>query len=201
VIAPLVDLLLRDRGWMVLLFVFLFKVPEVLAASFGLPFMQRIGIPIQDIGKIKNGLGIAITIGGVLAGGAIVTRIGLWKSLWLCGAAGAVSNLGFLVLARSGPVHGVMVAVVCIESFCAGMVAAPFVSYLTSKCNHGFSATQYALLSGVAFLSESVLGWPAGWFAGHYGWSWFFALSVMAGAPSLLLLLWLKRDADGPGGN
>ncbi len=188
VIQPLTDLLMRHRGWTILLFVFLFKIPEILVASLTQRFMQDIGIPIEDVGKIKNGLGIAVTIAGVLAGGAVVTRIGLWKSLWICGAVGAISNLGFWLLAWSGPSHGLMIGVVCTESFCAGMVAAVLVTFLTSQCNHEFSATQYALLSGVPLLSESLLGLPAAAFAQRFGWPPFFIVSVFTGLPSLLLL-------------
>jgi PAT family beta-lactamase induction signal transducer AmpG len=196
IVQPLADLLLRDRGWMVLLFVFLFKVPEMLAASLTQTFMQRIGIPIQDIGKIKDGLGIAVTIAGVLAGGAVVTRIGLWKSLWVCGLLGAISNLGFFFLARAGPVHYLMIAVVCIESFCAGMVAAAFVTYLTAQCSHEFSATQFALLSSIAGLSEPVLGPRAAAFAQHFGWPCFFIGSILAGVPSLALLLLMPKQTQ-----
>lgn len=104
VVLPMRDLLLRERGLLVLLFVILFKLPEVLAANMTLRFMLDIGISKFDIGAVRQGLGIAVTIIGAMAGGVLVAQLGLWRSLWVIGILGAVSNGGFLVLSQTGPV-------------------------------------------------------------------------------------------------
>ncbi len=196
VVLPMRDLLLRERGLLVLLFVILFKLPEVLAANMTLRFMLDIGISKFDIGAVRQGLGIAVTIIGAMAGGVLVAQLGLWRSLWVIGILGAVSNGGFLVLSQTGPVRGVMIAVICIENFCAGMVTAAFVAFLMSQCSPEFSATQFAVLSGVMRLTDAISGPPAGYFVKAAGWSWFFAVSIVVGAPALLLLPWLNRTGQ-----
>jgi PAT family beta-lactamase induction signal transducer AmpG len=51
---------------------------------------------------------------------------------------------------------------VSLENISGGMVGAVFVALLMSLCNPRFSATQYALLSGIYALSRSILAAPAG---------------------------------------
>jgi len=59
---------------------------------------------------------------------------------------------------------------------------------LMSLCNPRFSATQYALLSGVYALSRSLLSGPAGFLAEGVGWTPFFLLSAAAALPAFLLM-------------
>ena len=47
-------------------------------------------------------IGLWLTIGGALVGGALMLRLGLWRSLMLFGVLQMVSNLGFWWLAVSG---------------------------------------------------------------------------------------------------
>jgi PAT family beta-lactamase induction signal transducer AmpG len=196
IVLPVVDLLSRRRIWIILLFVFLFKIPEILASMFALKFMRDIGCSLEQIGAVKNVAGIAVTVLGTLAGGWIARRMGTGQSLWVMGGFGAVSNAGFVLLAMLGPRPGLMPAVVCTESFCAGLVTAAFVAFLMSLCNRDFSATHYAVLSGLAGLGESLLGRPAGALADHVGWAAFFIVSVAAGVPSLLLIPWLPESSE-----
>jgi PAT family beta-lactamase induction signal transducer AmpG len=69
------------------------------------------------------------------------------------------------------------------------MVGAAFVALLMSLCNPRYSATQYALLSGVYALSRSLLAAPAGLVAERVGWSGFFLFSVASALPAFLLML------------
>jgi PAT family beta-lactamase induction signal transducer AmpG len=194
IVLPVIDLLSRRRIWVILLFVFLFKIPEMLASMFTLKFMRDIGYSLEQIGAVKNVAGIAVTVLGTLSGGWIARWMGTRQSLWVMGAVGAISNAGFVLLAVAGPRPGLMPVVVCTESFCAGLVTAAFVAFLMSLCNRDFSATHYAVLSGIAGLSESLLGRGAGAVADHVGWAVFFAISVTAGMPSLLLIAWLPES-------
>jgi PAT family beta-lactamase induction signal transducer AmpG len=77
---------------------------------------------------------------------------------------------------------------VTVEHFAHGMLTAAFLALLMSLCNPRYSATQYALFSGVYALSRSLLAAPAGFLAQAVGWSSFFALTLAAAVPSLLLL-------------
>jgi PAT family beta-lactamase induction signal transducer AmpG len=201
VVDPLLDLLRRRGTWAVLLFVVLFKLPERLVAMQTTAFMRQLGIRLETIGWAQNGLGIGATIAGAVAGGVVVARLGLRRSLWTVGVLGAVSNVGFCVLALTGPRAVVYVPAIGVESFCNGMVTAAFVAFLMAQCDARYSATQYALLSGLMRLTDVAFGGAGGRFAVRHGWASFFAMSVAAVVPGLALLPWVpvERAIDGAG--
>jgi PAT family beta-lactamase induction signal transducer AmpG len=200
VVHPLAELLTRRDGAWVLLFVIVFKLPDVMAGAMTLPFMLDIGHTSIEIGTIRQGLGIAITIAGAFFGGGLVTRLGLTRSLWLIGVLQAISNLGFLLLAHVGRNYGLMIGVIVVENFCAGMVTAGFTAFLMSRCDSRYSATQFALLSSLMALTRVIGGAPTGYLVQLLGWQWFFVLTVLVSAPGFALLPLLRcsheMDAD-----
>ncbi|HTG83751.1 MAG TPA: MFS transporter [Gemmatimonadales bacterium] len=176
------------RGFLVLLFIVVYKLPDYLAASLATPFLLDIGFSQTEIGAVQGGLGIAVTIVGALAGGALIARLDINRSLWLVGLLQAASNLGYYVLALAGKDHAYLVGAIVVENFCTGLVASGFVAFLMSLCNARFSATQFALLSSLMGVSRDVLVSPSGAIAEATGWPLFFLLSLVAAVPGLLLL-------------
>jgi PAT family beta-lactamase induction signal transducer AmpG len=197
-VRPLQQFFTRRRGWVVLLFVFLFTLPEVLASNTTGVFLQQIGFSKTEIGTVKQGLGVACTIVGAIVGGGIVARFGVWRSLWVFGVLGAVSNIGFFALAEIGASRTLMLAAVLTESFCAGLVTAGFVAFLMGQCDPRFTATQFALLSSLKGLTGLVGGAPAGYVVEGVGWGKFYLISILAGAPSLALLPLMRQRPEAP---
>jgi PAT family beta-lactamase induction signal transducer AmpG len=192
VVRPMLDFLLRSRAVLVILFIILYKLPDVLADALKTPFLLGVGATKEQIGTLAQGAGLALSIVGALAGGAVVVRLGLWRSLWIFGILGAVSNLGYWFLASTGLTYAKLGAVISIEYFCAGLVNAGFVAFLMSQCSRSYSATQYALLSSLMALTRIFAAPPAGWAVQHFGWAHFFAISILAAAPGLVLLAWVR---------
>ena len=176
------------RMSLVLVFVVLFKLPDYLAASIATPFLLDAGFTQTDIGTIQGALGIAVTIAGALAGGALVARLGINRSLWIIGFLQAVSNLGYVGLAVVGRNYPFLVGAIVVENFCGGLVAAGFMAFLMSLCTTRFSATQFALLSSLMGVSRDVLVAPAGRIAQATGWPVFFLITLGAAIPGMLLL-------------
>ena len=179
------------RALLILLLVLLYRWPDGLLGLMAVPFLIQEGFAPELIGTVQAGWGIAATMAGTVLGGVLFARLGMNRSLWLFAVAGAVGNLSYWALARfGGGVAGLLVAV-SLENLAGGMVGAVFVALLMSLCNPRFSATQYALFSGVYALSRSVLAAPAGVVAERVGWPSFFLFTVAAALPAFLLMLWL----------
>lgn len=176
------------RGFSILVFIVLYKLGDALAANLSTPFLLQTGFSQTDIGAIQGGLGLIATIIGALAGGAILSKIGINRSLWIFGGLQAISNLAYFILAQAGQVYPLMVAAINIENFCAGLGTAAFVAFLMSLCNQRFSATQFALLSSLMAVSRDILVAPAGGIAKATGWPVFFLITIVAALPGLLLL-------------
>lgn len=175
-------------GFLVLLFIVLYKLGDALVNNMATPFLLETGFTQTDIGAIQGGMGLVATIVGVLAGGALLSKLGINRSLWIFGGLQAISNLSYLVLAQIGQNYPFMVLAINIENFCAGLGTAAFVAFLMSLCNQRFSATQYALLSSLMAVSRDILVAPAGVVASSTGWPLFFLLTLVAALPGLLLL-------------
>jgi PAT family beta-lactamase induction signal transducer AmpG len=172
---------------LVLLFIMLYRVTDALVGNMAITFLREIGFTQTTIGAITGTSGfLAITL-GVIGGGLIVTKWGVYRSLWIFGVFQALSNLAYflLVFLRN---QVVLTLAIATENFCAGLVTAAFMIYLMGLCNHRFTATQYALLSSLMAVSNTFLSAPAGELAKAVGWENFFLISLVAALPGLLLL-------------
>ncbi len=190
-----------SRSWLLLVLVLLYRWPDGLLSAMAIPFLKLQGFSEAQIGLVQGGWAIAATMVGTVLGGALFAWLGMNRSLWLFAAVGAVGNLSYWVLARFGGGFAGLVTAVSLENVSGGMVGAVFVALLMSLCNPRFSATQYALLSGVYALSRSILSAPAGVVAERVGWPSFFLFTVAASVPGFVLLgrlaPWGEQEARG----
>ncbi len=203
-----------------LLFIVLYKLGDAFAGSLMTAFLLKaMAYTSAEVGVVNKVLGLWMTIGGALVGGALMLKLGLWRSLMLFGVLQLLSNLGFWWLAVSGkgvlpgmtlpafdwgfvalatptPVDGGLLLVVAFENISGGMGTAAFVAFLMSLCNQRFTATQFALLSAFASVGRVWVGPLAGVLAESIGWPSFFLISTVLAAPALLMLRWLRREVD-----
>lgn len=174
---------------LILLFIVIYKLGDSLLKNVATPFLLAKGLHFTEPElAFPNALGIFAVIVGTLAGGAIMTKIGINRALWIFAILQAVGNLAYFALAVLGKNYPLMVAAINIENFCAGLESAAFVAFLMSLCNQSFSATQYALLSSLQAFSRDILTAPAGVWAEATGWPLFFLITALAALPGLMLL-------------
>ncbi|NEQ23491.1 MAG: MFS transporter, partial [Microcoleus sp. SIO2G3] len=184
VTLPFIEFFQRSglvRGILILLFIVLYKLGDALVNNMSKPFLlpnTGLGFSQTEIGVIQGGMGLLATIVGTLAGGVILSKIGINRSLWVFGILQAVSNFTYFLLAQVGKNYSLLVLTINIENFCAGLGTAAFVAFLMSLCNQRFSATQYALLSSLMAVSRDILVAEAGNWVKAVGWSSFFLISI-----------------------
>lgn len=191
VILPLGEFFQRQGvlyGVLILLFITLYKLGDALLSNMATPFLVTTGFTKTDIGAIQLGMGLIANIVGALAGGSILSKIGINRSLWVFGVLQAVSNLAYFFLSLVGKNYQAMVLAINIEQFCGGLGTTAFVAFLMSLCNQRFSATQYALLSSLMAVSRDILAAPGGEIVKSTSWSMFFLISIFAALPGLMLL-------------
>jgi PAT family beta-lactamase induction signal transducer AmpG len=178
----------------VLGFIVVYKLGDALVNNMTIPFLLQTGFTQTDVGAVQGGMGLFATILGTLAGGALLSRMGILRSLWVFGFFQAASNLVYLALAEAGRNYWLMVVTINFEYFSAGLGTAAFVAFLMSLCNHRFTATQYALLSSLMAVSRDVIAAPSGRLAEIAGWPMFFFISFLAALPGLAMLWTLNQD-------
>ncbi len=192
-VDPLVDFLGRPLWAALLAFVVLYKFGDALAGVMSSPFYVDMGFTRIEIANVSKIFGVLATIAGVIAGGAVVYRLGAFRALLVCGVLQMLSNVMFAIQATVGHSVPMLVATIGIENFTGGLGSAAFVAYLSGLCSLRYTATQYALLSALAAVGRTTLASAGGALAEATGWVAFFLLTTLAAVPGLILLLWLMR--------
>jgi PAT family beta-lactamase induction signal transducer AmpG len=201
-----------------LVLIVLYKLGDAFAGSLMTPFLLKaMAYAPAEVGVVNKVLGLWLTIAGALMGGALMFKLGLWRSLMAFGVLQLVSNLafwwlavggkgtlgamtlpafdwGFVALSAPTPVDGALLLAVAFENLSGGMGTAAFVAFLMSLTSQRFTATQYALLSAFASIGRVWVGPLAGVLAESIGWPTFFIVSTLAAAPALVLLWWLRES-------
>ncbi|MEE8494551.1 MAG: MFS transporter, partial [Nitrospirales bacterium] len=145
-----------------------------------------------EVGVVNKGMGFGASVAGALVGGAVMVRLGLFRSLLAFGILQAITNLSFMALAWVGKDYLLMVVAVVLENLAGGMGTAAFVAFLMSLCDSRYTATQYALLSALSAVGRVFVGPPSGFLVEAVGWVVFFFLTFLVAIPGLWLLWWLR---------
>jgi len=188
------EFLTRDAAIVVLVFVVLFKFTDAFAGIMTAPFVIDLGFTRNEYAAIVKGVGLAATLIGGFAGGAVARALPLSTSLWIGAILQAISNLVFSWLALVGNNAWALTAAIIAENFTGAIGTVIFVAYLSALCRSPLhTATQYALLTALAAVGRTYLSSGAGFVAETTGWPWFFVASALVAVPSVLLLWWLQR--------
>ncbi|MFN3230771.1 MAG: AmpG family muropeptide MFS transporter [Alphaproteobacteria bacterium] len=192
-VAPFLEFMQKSGWFVILAFVLFYKFGDTLASMMTGPFYLEHGFSLEAVGLISKPVGITATIFGAVLAGVMVYRLGIIKSLWICGIAQLVSNFMFVILASVGPDPWMLGFTVAIENFAGGMGATAFMAYMASLCNVAYTATQYALLTSLMSVGRTLFSAPSGFLAEAVSWPVFFSLTVVAAVPGLVLLWWVTR--------
>ncbi|OXC92584.1 MFS transporter [Achromobacter sp. KAs 3-5] len=198
VAEPLHEFFTRRGALAVLLLIVLYKLGDAFAGALSTTFLIRgAGFTPTEVGTVNKVLGLAATIIGALAGGSLMARWGLYRSLMAFGLLQAVSNLAYWLIAISPKNLWLMATGVGIENLCGGLGTASFVGLLMALCRQRFSATQFALLSALSAVGRTYLAGPlTPPLVNHLGWPGFFLLTVVIAIPGLVLLKILRGTID-----
>lgn len=193
VVAPVKDFFQKQEWLPVILFILTYKLCETTIGTVTPKLYKELGFSNVEIALIAKGWGVAATIFGGFAGGVLVARFGLVKSLMLCGILQGLSNLPFAVLSmREHSMLWLTVSLIS-DNMAAGMATTAFVAYMSSLCNTAYTATQYALLSSLTALPRDLLSSGSGWLVHFMGWPVFFIFTAFLSLPSLVILYFLNR--------
>lgn len=191
---PLRELFSRPAIYGLLGLIVMYKIGDAIAGSLQTAFfIGGLGFSAAEVGYVK-GIGIAATLLGALAGGLLMAKLGLVRSLLLFGLLQAVSNLSFMFLAWVGKQYGALAASVIVENVTGGMGTAAFVALVMSLCDHRYTATQFALLSSLEALGRVFSGRPSAETVSLVGWSWFFFISFLMALPGCWLVWQYRRQ-------
>ncbi len=197
IVQPLVEYFSRSGAVLILAFILLYKIGDTMASTMTTPFYLDIGFTKTEIGAVVKLFGFWATVAGGLAGGLLMIRLGIGRSLWVFGILQSLSTAFFAVLAHFGHHLPLLSSVIAFENLSSGMGTAAFVAFMASITNKKFTATQYALLSSLMGVPRVFASAPTGFMAKNFGWEGFFIFCALAAIPGMLLLIrfapWHRR--------
>lgn len=194
-IEPFRDLLKREKSFILLLFIVLYKIGDAYASSLSTTFFIRgVGFSLSEVGTVNKIGGLLSAIVGSLIGGFLLRKISLYKALISFGILQAASNLMFMLLFIEGKNLVLFVLTVIIENFTGGMGTTAFLAFLMGLCNRSFAATQYALLSSLASFGRVIISPTAGFVVENIGWTAFYFLTFLVAIPGVILIIGLKNQ-------
>ena len=193
-VGSFADFLTRDMAIVVLAFVVLYKFCDAFAGAMTAPFVIDLGFSRNDYAAIVKGVGLAATLIGGFAGGALARAYPLVTCLWVGAILQMASNLVFTWQAFVGVNLWALTLTILVENFTGAIGTVIFVAYLSALCQSPLhTATQYALLTALASVGRIYLSAGVGYVAKWSGWPLFFVISALTAIPSLFLLVWLQR--------
>jgi len=198
VISPFRDFMQRPLWPVILIAIFGYKLGEAMAGVMSTPLYISLGFSLPEIAAASKVFGFFSIVAGVMLGGVVTTRYGILRSLILCGILQSAGNLFFVLQAVGGHRIGYLALCVTAENITGGMAGTALITYISSLCSPGFTATatQYALLSSITLLGRTVVASSGGWLSEKMGWAWFFAMTSVVGLPALLLFPLVARRND-----
>lgn len=177
----------------ILAFILLYKFGDAFAGVMANPFYVKIGFTMVEIASVSKIFGVIATLAGVFIGGLLVIRIGVMKSLLICGLLQMFSNLMFAAQAAIGPDVEFLYLTIGIENLSGGMGSAAFVAYLSMLCNIAYTGTQFALFTSFMAFGRTWMSASSGWIAQQTDWVTFFIISTFVAIPGLIMLLWMMK--------
>jgi len=193
VVEPFHEFITRS-GWqqalLVVAFIFFYKLGDSMATALATPFYLDLGFSLSDIGLIAKNVGLWASVVGGLLGGIWMLKIGINRGLWLFGVVQVVSILGFAWLAYVNEPDRVLLAVViAFEALGVGLGTAAFIAFIARATDPRYTATQFALFTGLASVPSTLVNATTGWIVEQTGWFTFFVLCTALALPGMALLL------------
>ncbi|QWU99148.1 AmpG family muropeptide MFS transporter [Francisella salimarina] len=165
----------------ILLIIIGYKLADAIAFSLNTVFFADLGFDKTTIAVSYKAFSLAATLIGLITGGLIANKIGIFKSFLFFSIIMASANLMYVLLAIVGKNYYLMVSSVAVEYFCGAMGTAILVAMIMSLVNIKFSATQFAVLSSIDSLGRVLVGPFAGYVQSHYNWEGLFIASFIIG--------------------
>ena len=196
VVDPFINFMQRKGWWLLLLFILCSKLSDAFAGFMINPFLLEIGFTKTELAEIGKIYGFVATTVGTIAGAALIRRLGILKSLWICIAFQMAANLVYITQAQVGAELWMLTLTITADNLSAGMAISTVIAFMMSLCNIQYTATQYALLSSLAGMGRTTLSAGSGWVAETFGWEQFFMISATLGLPALIILFFIPKLVD-----
>ncbi len=202
------DYMDREKMGVAIAFIILMRTGESALSSMVAPFMVDLGIKVH-YGWLSGGVGLPFSIIGAMAGGFLISKYSLKRTIWPFLLAQNFTNLIYMGLALGlsryvelntgadtvtfiGTFNLFLVACVhAFDQFAGGLGTAVLITFLMRTCTERFKAAHFAIGTGLMNVSGVLAGVASGFLAQRLGYGLFFGLTFLLSLPGLCLILYI----------
>ncbi|MET0980510.1 MAG: MFS transporter [Telluria sp.] len=189
--------------WLILGFILTFRLGEAQLLKLVAPFLKDplaeggLGLTTAQYGWAYGTIGIiSLTIGG-LAGGYLISRLGLKRCLWLMVFAVHLPDLVFVYLSQAQPTSLYLIsAFLAIEQFGYGFGFTAMMLYMIMVADGEHKTAHYAICTGLMALGMMVPGMWSGDLQEYLGYKNFFIWVCIATIPAFVMAALVKIDPE-----
>jgi PAT family beta-lactamase induction signal transducer AmpG len=186
--SALVTWIRRPGALLLLAVILLYRLGDNALTPMIRPYWVSRGFSATEVGNVTTTLGMVCTILGAIAGGAFVTRYGIYRSMLILGIVQMLSNLAYALVAMTNGGRPALYGAAVIETFCGGLGTAAFLSFLMFICDRDNAATEYAMLSALFAVARTFAFALSGYVAQDLGYAKYYWLTAALALPGLALL-------------
>jgi len=170
-------------------FIFCFRIGDTVLNAMCAPFLCDLGFSKIEFASVTKVFGISLMVFGGLIGGIIIHQLGVLQATVMCIVLQGISCLMFVIQSMTGYHLSILMITVGVESFCSGLVATVFISYLSSFCRHPYTATHFTLLYSFASLCRIATSALAGLAADYITWTVLFLITGAFIFPAVYMII------------
>lgn len=193
----------RKDIWLILGFILTYRLGESQLIKLVTPFLMDplekggLGLTTSQVGIAYGTVGVtALTLGG-LAGGYLISRLGLKRCLWLMVFSVHLPDLVFVYLASEQPQSIYVVsAALAIEQFGYGFGFTAMMLYMIMVSEGAHKTAHYAICTGLMALGMMVPGMFSGRIQEYMGYQNFFIWVCVATIPAFIMASLVKIDPE-----
>ena len=193
----------RKDIWLILGFILTYRLGESQLIKLVTPFLMDplseggLGLTTSQVGIAYGTVGVsALTLGG-LAGGYLISRLGLKRCLWLMVFSVHLPDLVFVYLASEQPQSIYVVsAALAIEQFGYGFGFTAMLLYMIMVSEGAHKTAHYAICTGLMALGMMVPGMFSGRIQEFMGYQNFFIWVCVATIPAFIMAGLVKIDPE-----
>ncbi len=186
-----------------LAFLLLYRFAEAQLLKLVTPFLLDpraaggLGLTTRQVGLVYGTVGVAALLTGGLAGGYVISRLGLKRLLWPMIVTMHLPNLIFVLLALTQPTSlWVVGTALAVEQFGYGFGFTAYMLYMIMVSAGEHKTAHYAICTGFMALGMMLPGMAAGWIEDHVGYLRFFLWVCLATIPSFTAAALIKVDPE-----
>lgn len=187
-------------GW-IFGFILFYRFGEAMVSKMSPLFLKDsvaaggLAINNEQLGAIKGIAGVSGIILGGLAGGLIISRLGIKKAFLPMAILMHVPNLLYLWASLAHPVVGAMYFVDFMDQFGYGFGFAGYMIYLMRVAQRGnYRTAHYAIGTGLGALCIVMAGILSGILQHNFGYPGFFTAVMICTIPGTITLFFIPLD-------